>query len=92
MAKTKEKFYEWDKQPRMPVPAPPAESCDCQFHIYDDPAKFPPRQNPPYPAIESATLPMRKECIRPLASRVASLSIAQSTAAIIGSCCMPWKA
>ena len=55
MAKTKEKFYEWDKQPRMPVPAPPAESCDCQFHIYDDPAKFPPRQNPPYAAIESAT-------------------------------------
>ena len=55
MAKTKEKFYEWDKQPRMPVPTPPAESCDCQFHIYDDPAKFPPRQNPPYAAIESAT-------------------------------------
>jgi len=55
MAKTKEKFYKWDKQPRMPVPTPPAESCDCQFHIYDDPAKFPPRQNPPYAAIESAT-------------------------------------
>ena len=55
MAKTGEKFYEWDKKPRMPVPPPPAGSCDCQFHIYDDPAKFPPRQNPPYPAIESAT-------------------------------------
>src|SRR5499433_2856828 len=55
MAKTKEKFYKWDKQPWMPVPTPPAESCDCQFHIYDDPAKFPPRQNPPYAAIESAT-------------------------------------
>src|SRR5262249_8711594 len=40
---------------RMPVPAPPAGSSDCQFHIYDDPAKFPPRQNPPYEAIESAT-------------------------------------
>src|SRR5215813_4657818 len=55
MAKTEEKFYEWDRKPRMPVPPPPAGSCDCQFHIYEDPAKFPPRQIPPYPAIESAT-------------------------------------
>ena len=55
MAKAGEKIYEWDKQPRLPLPAPPAVSCDCQFHIYDDPAKFPPRANPPYPPIESAT-------------------------------------
>src|SRR5262245_51210060 len=32
MAKTGDKFYEWDRQPRMPVPPPPAGSCDCQFH------------------------------------------------------------
>ena len=55
MATTGEKIYEWDKKPRMPVPAPPAGSCDCQFHIYGSPAKFPPRPNRPYPPIESAS-------------------------------------
>lgn len=55
MASTGEKIYEWDRNPRMPVPAPPAGSCDCQFHIYGDPAVFPPRANAPYPPIESAT-------------------------------------
>jgi len=55
MARAGDKIYEWDKQPRMPVPTPPRGSCDCQFHIYESPAKFPPRPNPPYPAIESAT-------------------------------------
>ena len=39
----------------MPVPPPPPGSCDCQFHIYEEPGKFPPRANPPYPPIESAT-------------------------------------
>ncbi|MGZ8485619.1 MAG: hypothetical protein ACXW6R_17040, partial [Candidatus Binatia bacterium] len=48
-------IYEWDKHPRMPVPPPPSGSCDCQFHIYDDPVKFPPRAKAPYPPIESAT-------------------------------------
>jgi 2-pyrone-4,6-dicarboxylate lactonase len=55
MAKAGEKIYEWDKQPRMPMPAPPPGSCDCQFHIYDAPGNFPPRANAPYPPIESAT-------------------------------------
>ncbi len=55
MATGGQKFYEWDKQPRIPVPAPPAGSCDCQFHVYKNPARFPPRPNPPYPPIESAT-------------------------------------
>ena len=55
MATATEKIYEWDKQPWMPVPPPPQGSCDCQFHIYDDPAKFPPRPNPPYPPITNAT-------------------------------------
>jgi len=55
MATGGEKIYEWDRAPRMPTPAPPAGSCDCQFHIYSDPTIFPPRTNPPYPPIESAT-------------------------------------
>jgi 2-pyrone-4,6-dicarboxylate lactonase len=55
MATAGENIYEWDKNPRMPVPAPPRGSCDCQFHLYDDPAKFPTRPNPPYPPITSAT-------------------------------------
>ena len=55
MAKAGETIYEWDKQPRMPVPPPPPGSCDCQFHIYEDPAKFPARPNAPYPPITSAT-------------------------------------
>ena len=54
MATTGDTIYEWDKNPRLPVPAPPAGSCDCQFHIYGDPAQFPPRANAPYPPIESA--------------------------------------
>jgi len=55
MARDGEKIHEWDKHPRMPVPPPPKGSWDCQFHIYAVPANFPPRSNPPYPAIESAT-------------------------------------
>ena len=55
MTTTGDTIYEWDKNPRLPVPAPPAGSCDCQFHIYGDPAQFPPRANAPYPPIESAT-------------------------------------
>ena len=54
MAPATEKIYEWDKHPWMPVPPPPTGSCECQFHIYDEPAKFPPRPNPQYPAIASA--------------------------------------
>lgn len=55
MATGGEQIYEWDKHPRMPVPPPPAGSCDCQFHVYGNAVNFPPRVNPPYPPIESAT-------------------------------------
>lgn len=55
MARAGEQIHERDKQPRMPVPSPPRGSCDCQFHIYESPGKFPPRANPPYRPIESAT-------------------------------------
>jgi len=40
---TGEKFLEWNRDTRMPAPAPPPLSCDCQFHIYGDVAKYPPK-------------------------------------------------
>src|ERR1700757_3208105 len=35
----------WLRDPRPPVPLPPPGSCDCQFHIFGDPAKYPLRYN-----------------------------------------------
>jgi len=32
---------EWERNTRAPVPLPPPKSCDCQFHIFGDPAKYP---------------------------------------------------
>src|SRR5262245_63834424 len=32
---------EWVRETRPPVPLPPAKSCDCQFHIFGDAAKYP---------------------------------------------------
>jgi len=54
MAKTGKKFYEWDRKPRMQCRRLQREVATV-IRIYEDPAKFPPRQKPPYPAIESAT-------------------------------------
>ncbi len=31
----------WIRQTRAPVPPPPAKACDCQVHIYGDPARYP---------------------------------------------------
>ena len=42
MAMRKGPWRQWDRDTRTPVPPPPPGSCDCQFHIYEDPAKFPP--------------------------------------------------
>jgi 2-pyrone-4,6-dicarboxylate lactonase len=41
----KEKFPDWDRQPRPPVPLPPAKSCDCQVHVYEDQTRYPVRWN-----------------------------------------------
>jgi 2-pyrone-4,6-dicarboxylate lactonase len=35
------RYREWDRQTRAPVPLPPRNSCDCQFHIFGDPALYP---------------------------------------------------
>jgi len=32
---------EWDRNTRAPVPLPPPKSCDCQFHIFGDPQRYP---------------------------------------------------
>src|SRR6266498_2502425 len=41
-------FPDWVRDTRAPVPLPPAKSCDCQFHIYGDPKKYPPQKNAYY--------------------------------------------
>lgn len=43
--KEKEKFPDWDRNTRPPVPLPPANSCDCQIHIYGDLKTYPPKWN-----------------------------------------------
>ena len=40
---TKERFPDWDRNPRAPVPLPPSGSCDCQIHIYEDQRTYPVR-------------------------------------------------
>jgi 2-pyrone-4,6-dicarboxylate lactonase len=42
---TKERFPDWDRDPRPPVPLPPPGSCDCQIHIYEDQRRYPVRWN-----------------------------------------------
>lgn len=44
-------FKDWDRNPRMPVPPPPAGSCDCQFHIYGDGRRYPLASTATYPAM-----------------------------------------
>jgi predicted TIM-barrel fold metal-dependent hydrolase len=41
---------EWRRDTRLPVPPPPLNSCDCQFHIFDDIAKYPLHNEPAAPA------------------------------------------
>jgi predicted TIM-barrel fold metal-dependent hydrolase len=43
-----EEFQNWIRETRAPVPLPPPKSCDCQFHIYGDPKKYPPKKNAYY--------------------------------------------
>ncbi len=46
-------FKEWDRDTRMPVPAPPPGSIDCQFHIYSDATRYPPSPAATYPPIDA---------------------------------------
>ena len=92
MAAAGEKIHEWDKHPRMPVPPPPRGSCDCQFHIYDDPARFPPRPNPPYSAIESATFAEAQRMHKAIGFDRGVTFIARFTGTITAYCSTPSKA
>ena len=47
-AATQARFLEWNRQTRRPDPPPPPLSCDCQFHIYADPAKYPTKKTALY--------------------------------------------
>ena len=40
---SEKKYPGWNRDVRAPVPAAPAKSCDSQFHIYGDAAKYPPK-------------------------------------------------
>ena len=39
----KERYPDWARDTRLPVPPPPALSCDCQFHVYGDARDYPPK-------------------------------------------------
>lgn len=52
--KRKGPFKSWDRNTRMPSPPPPPKSCDCQFHIYGDTAKYPLSPDAAYDAIDAS--------------------------------------
>jgi len=41
-------YLEWARDTRSPSPSPPPLSCDCQFHIFEDPKIYPPKQGALY--------------------------------------------
>jgi 2-pyrone-4,6-dicarboxylate lactonase len=52
-------FPQWVRETRAPVPLPPPKSCDCQFHIYGDPARYPPKKDAYYQPPEATFEDMR---------------------------------
>ena len=42
------KFLEWERETRAPLPPPPPLACDCQFHIFAEAAKYPPKADALY--------------------------------------------
>jgi len=50
----------WVRETRPPVPLPPPRSCDCQFHIFVDPAKYPLRYDVTYKQPQASFADMRK--------------------------------
>src|SRR4030081_2266943 len=51
---------------RAPAPAPPANSCDCQVHVFGDPRRYPLRKSGAYPPPEDATFEAARRMHRAL--------------------------
>jgi len=47
-------WRQWVRETRAPRPLPPAGSCDCQFHIYGDPAIYRPHPKALYQPIDAS--------------------------------------
>ena len=52
-------FLEWNRETRQPAPSVPAGSCDCQFHIYGDVVKYPPKPGALYSPPRASFAEMR---------------------------------
>lgn len=48
MAEPGKSHPSWIRATRAPAPLPPPKSCDCQFHIFADPARYPPKKDAYY--------------------------------------------
>ncbi len=48
-------YYPFNPAPRAPKEAPPENTCDAQFHVFGDPAMYPPRPEAPF-KMPSATI------------------------------------
>ena len=59
---------QWLRETRPPVPMPPPNSCDCQFHIFGDPVKYPLR-NDPAVGPPKASFPDMQQVLRVLGFR-----------------------
>ena len=57
---TERRFREWDRDTRPPKPLPPPRSCDCQFHIFGDPEKYPLRYDVTFKQPRASFADMRK--------------------------------
>lgn len=53
------KYLAWNRETRAPVPPVPPGSCDCQFHIFDDPKKYPPKPGALYEPPDGTFADMR---------------------------------
>jgi 2-pyrone-4,6-dicarboxylate lactonase len=57
-------FLAWERNTRPPSPPAPALSCDCQFHIFEDPKRYPPKPgalyDPPKATFADMKLVMQK--------------------------------
>jgi len=59
-------FPKFRDDTRAPAPAPPANSCDCQVHVFGDPRRYPLRKSGAYPPPEDATFEAARRMHRAL--------------------------